>query len=75
MTMLLAVVVLIAAAVALQGMVIRRFAFRHLTYTCRFSTQEATEGDEITLIEEVENRGLLPLPWLKAEITCPWVFT
>ena len=37
MTMLLAVVVLIAAAVALQGMVIRRFAFRHLTYTCRFS--------------------------------------
>lgn len=69
MTMLLAVVVLIAAAVALQGMVIRRFAFRHLTYTCRFSTQEATEGDEITLIEEVENRGLLPLPWLKAEIT------
>ena len=27
------------------------------------------EGDEIALIEEVENRGFLPLPWLKAELT------
>ena len=69
MMTLLAVLVLLILAVWLQGLVFRKFSFRKLRYTCRFSTSEAMEGDEIALIEEVENRGLLPLPWLKAELT------
>lgn len=69
MMTLLAVLVLLVLAVWLQGLVFRKFSFRKLRYTCRFSTSEAMEGDEIALIEEVENRGLLPLPWLKAELT------
>ena len=69
MMTLLAVIILLVLAVWLQGLVFRKFSFRKLRYTCRFSTSEAMEGDEIALIEEVENRGLLPLPWLKAELT------
>lgn len=69
MMTLLAVLVLLVLAVWLQGLVFRKFSFHKLRYTCRFSTSEAMEGDEIALIEEVENRGLLPLPWLKAELT------
>ena len=69
MMTLLAVIILLVLAVWLQGLVFRKFSFRKLRYTCRFSTSEAMEGDEIALIEEVENRGFLPLPWLKAELT------
>lgn len=43
--------------------------FRHLSYRCYFSTDEAYEGDEIELVEELENRKLLPVPWLRSDFT------
>lgn len=42
---------------------------RKLNYQCKFSTDEAYEGDEIELIETVTNAKLLPLAWAKVEIT------
>ena len=47
---------------------VRQWA-RGLHYECRFSTDEAYEGDEITLIETITNGKALPLAWAKAEIT------
>ncbi|HBJ25378.1 MAG TPA: hypothetical protein DDY65_05085, partial [Ruminococcaceae bacterium] len=31
---------------------------------------EAYEGEELELIEEIDNAKLLPLPWVRTEISC-----
>lgn len=66
---LLAILLIIGAAYWLETVLYRKYAFHKLDYRCYFSTEEAWEGDEITLVEEVVNAKLLPLPWLKAELT------
>lgn len=63
------IVLLLLAAAFLQRLIYTRHAFRRLDYTCRFDRTEASEGEELKLVETVQNRKLLPLPWLKAEIT------
>lgn len=66
---LVALLIIAAAAVFCQNLLFSRLAFRRLEYRCRLSVQEAQEGDEIELIETIENRKWLPVPWLKSEIT------
>ena len=66
---LIVILALLGGMALLQNWVYRRQAFTGLSYTCRFSQTEATEGDEIQLIEEISNNKFLPLPWFKAEIT------
>ncbi len=63
------VILLIVLLAALQAQIYARQAFRGLEYDCAFSEQEASEGDEIKLVETVSNRKLLPLPWLRSELT------
>lgn len=58
----------------LQRIIFEKRSFRNLEYTCRFSTTEATEGDELQLQETVINRKALPLPWLRSElVTSRWL--
>lgn len=64
-----AILIIIGVAYWLEIVLYRKYAFHKLEYRCYFSTTEAWEGDEITLVEEVSNGKLLPLPWLKAELT------
>lgn len=66
---LIALLVVLAAAVMAENFLFSRVAFQNLSYSCALSTEEAVEGDEIELVEVVENRGWLPAPWLKTEIT------
>lgn len=66
---LIVILALLGGMALLQNWVYRRQAFTGLSYTCRFSQTEVTEGDEIQLIEEISNNKFLPLPWFKAEIT------
>jgi len=66
---LMAVLILLCVVMIAQNLLYRKLAFAGVSYSCRFSTNEAAEGDEITLVEEIVNNKLLPLPWLKAEIT------
>ena len=61
-------VLLIFGAVLLQNFIFNRYVFHKLNYRCQFSSQEAHEGDHIFLVETVENRKLLPVPWLKVDI-------
>lgn len=42
---------------------------KELTYKCYFTESVVTEGDEFEFVEEVTNKKLLPLPWMKSEIT------
>ena len=52
-----------------QASVYRRMSFDRLTYHCSFSKTEVFEGEEFELIEVLENRKFLPLPWMKSQIT------
>lgn len=65
----LALLLVIAAVFVLECLLYRKYAFAHFDYNCYLSTNEAYEGDEVELIEEISNRKWLPLPWLKSEIT------
>jgi uncharacterized protein (DUF58 family) len=49
----------------LQRMLYRRYWNRNLTVDIRLSDDKAVEGDQLTLIETVTNRKLLPIPILK----------
>lgn len=63
--LLLLILVLFVAEIQIY----KRWWHRNLSYQCKFSTDEAYEGDEIELIETVTNAKFLPLAWAKAEIT------
>ena len=56
-------------AVWLENVLYRKNAFKGLSYRCYLSRSQVFEGEEIELIEEIENRKWLPLPWFKSEIT------
>ncbi|MFC5702999.1 DUF58 domain-containing protein [Cohnella faecalis] len=45
----------------------RRQALKNVTYARRFSRMTVYEGDRIEMVEEIENRKLLPVPWLRLE--------
>jgi len=63
----LVLLVVFAALIFLQGLLVGKFALRGLTYERRFSETSATEGDEVRMIEVIRNRKFLPVPWVKAE--------
>ena len=66
---LVVLLLLIAAGLLLPAAVLRRWGYRNLTYSLSFSSDEVTEGETVTLTETVCSSKLLPLPWVKAELT------
>ena len=68
MTLLL-ILLLIGALMLLPPRLLRRYGYRRLTYTLAFSEEEVSEGDTVQLIETICSEKLLPLPWVKAELT------
>ena len=66
---LIVLLVIIGAALLLPGVLLRHFGYRNLTYSLAFSEEEVTEGETVTLTETVCSSKLLPLPWVKAELT------
>mgnify|MGYP001067714606 CR=1 FL=1 len=65
---IVAAVIILFFAIALQGFIYNRFVFYKLDYMCEFSAIEAHEGDEILFVETIHNKKLLPVPWLRADI-------
>lgn len=51
----------------LQKFLYRRFWDKELNVDLYFTKDTAVEGDELTLIEEITNRKILPLPLLKVK--------
>lgn len=64
-----AIILMVLAICIVQTQLYLKKGFDHVEYTCRFSKDEVTEGEEVSLIETVSNRKWLPLPWLKSELT------
>ena len=64
----------IDAAWLILAVVILRLVLKNVTYTARFSTSEAMEGETIEIIEEIVNDKGLPVPWVKTELsTSRWL--
>lgn len=55
------------ALIVLQTILYRRFSLKKISYLRTFSTPAAMEGDTIEMIETIQNRKLLPLPFLRIE--------
>lgn len=51
--------------------VYHRYGLKGLSYRCRFSRSEMTEGESLEFLEILENNKRLPVPWLKVELTVP----
>ena len=67
---LIAMAVIVAVIVVVQYFLYDKFGFRNVTYTIRISVPEAYEGDEIEIVEEIDNAKRLPLVWARSEISC-----
>ncbi len=66
---LLAIAAVLLGILALQNQIYRKYALQNVHYRCYLSRSQVFEGEEIELVEEIENRKWLPLPWFKTEIT------
>lgn len=64
----IALLLIAVAVIYFQSSVFNGLALHKLEYTCGFSAKEAHEGDELFLVEVINNRKLLPVPWLKVDI-------
>ena len=67
----IAVVIAALLAVVLQTILYRKKGFEKLSYSAGFSSGEVFSGDDVYLFEEIENRGRLPLPYVKIETELP----
>ena len=67
---LLVMALLLAAILAGQYLLYSRLGLKNLSYSLTISSDEAFEGEEIEIIEEIENAKALPLPWIRTEISC-----
>lgn len=50
-----------------QMFIYHLWAFRNVHYTRQFSTDSCYAGDHLEMVEVIENRKWLPLPWLRLE--------
>ena len=56
---------------AMQAALFGRKQLKRLTYRREFSKTSLYEGEAIEMIETLENRSLLPIPWLRIETHIP----
>lgn len=71
---LIVILIIVGTLAFLEQLLYRKLALKNLVYTVRFNTDEAFEGDTIEIVEEIENRKWLPLPWVKTELsTSRWL--
>ena len=58
---------LIVTIILLQGWIYKHWGLSGLTYTRTFSTSAVFEGEEAEMVERIQNKKLLPIPWLQME--------
>ena len=56
---------LIVTIILLQGWIYKHWGLSGLTYTRTFSTSAVFEGEEAEMVERIQNKKLLPIPWLR----------
>lgn len=61
---------IVTAVLAVQYQVYKNIGLKNISYKLTISKAEAFEGEDIEIIEEIENGKWLPLPWMRSEISC-----
>lgn len=70
----IAIALVIFVLIIVQKYIFDRLSFRKFDYQCHFTESEVSEGAQVGLVETVENKKWLPLPWLKSELsTSKWL--
>lgn len=67
---LVAMALIIGAVILGQYLIYEKNGLKNVYYSLRISTSEAFEGDDIEIVEEIENAKRLPLVWVRSEISC-----
>lgn len=71
---ILAILIIAGIAIIVEHQVFLRLVLKNVTYSVRFSTDEAMEGETFEIIEEIINDKRLPVPWVKTELsTSRWL--
>lgn len=71
---MLAILVIVGIALVAERHLFMRLVLKNVTYTVRFSTDEAFEGDTVEIVEEIINDKRFPVPWVKTELsTSRWL--
>ena len=65
------ILIILAIAALSETLVYHFFGVKGLTYTAALNKSEVMEGDSVVLTEELSNRKVLPLPFVKTEIIAP----
>ncbi|MGN1408830.1 MAG: DUF58 domain-containing protein [Eubacteriales bacterium] len=67
----IAVIISVIIVLVLQARIYKKHAYDRLEYKVSVSTNEVFEGEEIYIYEEITNKKLLPLPFLKVDTELP----
>lgn len=65
---LIAIVIVIAVILTAEYLIFSKYALKSIYYSVEINKSEVYEGEYLELIETVENRRLIPLPWIKTEL-------
>jgi uncharacterized protein (DUF58 family) len=67
----LRLILLVCLLIVCQVAVYCRFGLRCVDYSRSFEKRRIYAGETVTMVEVLENRKLLPVPWLRAESAAP----
>lgn len=60
---------LIYIVVSFQAYLFKKYSFKNLDYSYKFDRDEVFEGENFSLVETIKNNKVMPLPWLRSDIT------
>lgn len=67
---LIAMALILTAVLVAQYQVYKQLGLKNIEYKLTIGSDEAFEGEEIEIVEEISNNKWLPLPWMRSEICC-----
>lgn len=71
---IIAILIIICISVFIETLIYKKLALKNIEYNIYLSKHEVNEGDDIEIIEEISNNKMLPVSWLKTEIsTSRWL--
>ncbi|UOQ48285.1 DUF58 domain-containing protein [Gracilibacillus caseinilyticus] len=60
-------IVVLLAVILLQGTLYRRWGLKGISYRRKFIQDAVFEGETIDMVDEIANKKLLPIPWIRLE--------
>jgi len=58
---------IVTLLIIIQAFIYKRWGLSKLSYTRSFNTPAVFEGEEAEMVERIQNKKILPIPWLRVE--------